>query len=121
MKKFLMMFVCAMVAGTAVASDYRYETSVSDCGARVMRSVLDNATADYRAVTTVVTCEKVPVQPKVVEKTKCNKACHNHVVAANKLYRVVAREYFVRETVQEYEPVIVYIPTDTYTVIKKVY
>ena len=57
----------------------------------------------------------MPVKPAC---TKCNK-CATKVCGAP-FERVVNREYFVRETVQQYKPIVSYVPAGTYTTTRAV-
>ncbi len=63
-------------------------------------------------------------QPTVVKTdvkpacTKCNKCSAK--VCGEPFERVVNREYFVRETVQTYKPVIHYVPAGSYTTMRAV-
>ena len=49
---------------------------------------------------------------------KCNKCATK--TCGTPYEQVVNREYFVRETVQKYKPVVVYVPSDTYTTMRAV-
>ena len=65
-----------------------------------------------------VTVERVA---KPAEKPACNKCNKCGKKVCGKPYeRVVNREYFVRETVQTYKPVIYYEPAGTYTTMRAV-
>ena len=50
--------------------------------------------------------------------TKCNKCADK--VCGEPFERVVNREYFVRETVQQYKPVVHYVPAGSYTTMRAV-
>ena len=123
MKKFVLLsFVAALLSGVANADVYR-ETVDGGCDEAEMRAALDRASADNRAVITIVECESgvvrvnqrpvAPVAPSVV-KPVCDSAC----CGCDKKEEVVKREYFVRETVQQYKPVVQYVPSGTYTRVK---
>ena len=119
MKKFVLLsLVAALFSNVAVADVYR--ESINTCDEAEMRAALDRAAAKNRAVITIVECdngiirvsEKQPVMPVLPAVQKpCGCGCDKHV-------EVVKREYFVRETVQKYEPVVTYVPTTTYTRVK---
>lgn len=114
MKKFaLLSLIAALVSNAAVADVYR--ETVRSCDEYEMRAALDRASAEKRAVITIVECDKVRTVAKPVQKTvkPCGCGC-------NKPESVVKREYFVRETVQQYEPVVMFVPTTTYTRVKPV-
>ena len=64
-----------------------------------MRVQLDRAVAKHHAVITSIVCEQpIEVETPVVESVPCGEP----------YTRVVNREYFVRETVQQYKPVVHY-------------
>ncbi|MBR2286291.1 MAG: hypothetical protein IJ866_02450 [Alphaproteobacteria bacterium] len=50
--------------------------------------------------------------------TKCNKCAAK--VCGEPFEKVVNREYFVRETVQQYRPVVSYVPAGSYTTVRAV-
>ena len=97
--------ICAPVYASdgVVYSDYNTE----------MKTVAE----DYARVERV---EK-PVVKTVVAKpacTKCNKCSAR--VCGEPFERVVNREYFVRETVQQYKPVVSYVPAGSYTTMRAI-
>ena len=107
--------IASMFSTIAVADVYH--ESINTCDEHEMRAALDRAAAEKRAVITIVECDNgvvrtvaKPVAPKVVKPCGCG---------CDKSEEVVKREYFVRETVQQYEPVVQYIPTKTYTRVKQ--
>ena len=119
MKKFVLLsLVAALASNVAVADVYR--ESINTCDEYEMRAALDRATAKNRAVITIVECdngivrvsEKPTFVAEVVEAKPCGCGCNKPK------QEVVKREYFVRETVQQYEPVVTYVPTTTYTRVK---
>ncbi len=113
MKKMLLMFVCAVVASaSAFASDY-YKATINTCDEAQMRAALDKAAYTNRSVVTIIECENGVVKTKTMPKPKCNtcNACNT----CEPKEEVVKREYFVRETVQQYKPVVQYVPSGTYT------
>lgn len=120
MKKFVLLF--AVLFSNVAFADY-YKTYASGCDDASMRAALDQATVEGRAVITVVECDN-----SVKEKTETYTNTYNHVYADTQdtcgsnvkpVYEVVQREYFVRETVQEYKPVVKYVPTKRYTRVRR--
>lgn len=61
-----------------------------------------------------------PVVVKTVAKPTCNKCNKCGKVCGEPFERVVNREYFVRETVQQYKPVVSYVPAGSYTTVRAV-
>ena len=60
------------------------------------------------------------VAQSVVAKPACTKCKCASRVCGEPFERVVNREYFVRETVQQYKPVVSYVPAGTYTTTRAV-
>ena len=120
MKKFVLLSLVMALFGGVANADMYFET-VNDCDEMEMRAALDRASAKNRAVITIVECDngvvrtiEKPIARPVATKPVRNAAC----CGCDKKEEVVKREYFVRETVQQYEPVVQYIPTTTYTRVK---
>lgn len=119
MRKFILLSLCAALFSNVALADY-YKIKVNSCDEATMRRALDKAAAENRAVVTVVECDEDKTE--IVSETKQTityqpyvaKTC-NHAPMES----VVKREYFVRETVQQYEPVTVYVPSNTYTRVRK--
>lgn len=118
MKKFVLVsLVAALMSNYAVAD--MYIEKVNDCDEVEMRAALDRASADKKAVITIVECDNGVVRtvqkglPAVRAKTN-----HSDCRYAQPKQQVVKREYFVRETVQTYKPVVTYVPDGTYTRVK---
>ena len=117
MKKFVLLSLfAALISNVAIADVYR--ESINTCDEQEMRAALDRATKKHRAVITIVECDngiirtsEKPIMPTVTVEKPCGCGCGKHE-------EVVKREYFVRETVQQYEPVVTYVPTTTYTRVK---
>lgn len=122
MKKFVLLSLCAVLFSNVAVADY-YKIKVNNCDEASMRRALDKAAAENRAVVTVIECDEdttevvsqttqtVSYAPYVANtRNTCNRA---------PIESVVKREYFVRETVQQYEPVVVYVPSNTYTRVRK--
>ena len=122
MKKiFLVSVISIFCAGVALASDMLpaggyYETHSENCDVAAMRETLDRATADRRAVITVVKCP-----PRFAS---AGQADYQAEYAASdtaagcgdaEVEQVVARRVYVEETVQKYRPIVHYIPAGTYT------
>lgn len=118
MKKLGLMFlIVALCGGAASASGY-YKTTINTCDEEEMRAALDRATAEKRAVITVVECDNGVVRTRTVQNNvKPSCGCDTCGCAEPK-EEVVKREYFVRETVQKYKPVVKYVPDGTYTRVK---
>ena len=80
-----------------------------------MRAALDRAAYMNRSVITIIECDngvvRTTTQPK--PQPKCD-SC----TCGRAKEEVVKREYFVRETVQQYKPVVQYVPAGTYTRVK---
>ena len=108
---FLFMVLCSSVAS---ASNY-YKTTINTCDEGEMRAALDRATSEKRAVITVVECDNGVVKTHTIQNEKPNCGCN---ACGEAKEEVIKREYFVRETVQKYKPVIKYVPDGTYTRIK---
>lgn len=119
MKKivFMSMFI-ALASVSAFASDNYYKTSINTCDEGEMRAALDKATSEKRAVITIVECENGVVTTRVMKNEEKPGCCCNTCGAPKE--EVVKREYFVRETVQKYKPVVKYVPDGTYTRVKPV-
>lgn len=119
MKKFVLLsLVAALFAVSANADVYR--ESVNDCDEMEMRAALDRASASNRAVITIIECDNGVV--RTVEKPAPRAAktynAPNTCCGCDNKEEVVKREYFVRETVQQYKPVVQYVPSGTYTRVK---
>ena len=97
--------ICAPVYASdgGVYADYNTE----------MKTVAEDYTRIERVAQPVV--QTVAVKPTC---NKCNK-CSGRV-CGEPFEKVVNREYFVRETVQQYKPVVSYVPAGTYTTTRAV-
>lgn len=117
MKKIVLIF--ALLFSTSALADAYIET-VSDCDDAQMRVALDNAAAEHRAVITVVECEETETEKTVTMAPRYTRNWNNSYMNtyrpcdAKPMSAVVNREYFVRETVQEYKPVVKYVPAGRY-------
>lgn len=117
MKKIFAVSVMALLATAAANADY-YETYTSNCDMNAMRAELNRAVAENRAVITKITCENTVVEPVVVAEPA--PVIVDDAPCGEPFERVVNREYFVRETVQQYKPVVHYEPAGTYTTVRAV-
>ncbi len=115
MKKILALSIFGIMAVATAHADY-FEFRTDNCDKNAMRAELNRAVAEKRAVITKVICEDstvevepvVMAEPEIVEPV-VGTAC------GEPFERVINREYFVRETVQQYKPVVHYEPAGTYT------
>lgn len=120
MKRFVLFSLIAALFSFSANADV-YRESINTCDEGEMRAALDRATQNKRAVITVVECDKGIVRTitkptytvKPAEVCDCDCGC-----GCNEKEEVVKREYFVRETVQTYKPVVKYVPAGTYTRVK---
>jgi len=132
MKKFVLFSLVASLVSTVAVADM-YRESVNTCDEAEMRAALDRATRENRAVITIVECDNGVVrtttqaqpqpQPRVHAQANIQvsvaPACPNcGCMDCGTQEEVVKREYFVRETVQQYRPVVQYVPAGTYTRVK---
>ena len=117
MKKIVMFSLIAGLFSNVALSD-AYIEKVNNCDESEMRAALDRATADKRAVITVVECDNGIV--RTVKKSAPTPTYNTCGCGCAEKSAVVKREYFVRETVQTYKPVVQYVPADTYTRVKPV-
>lgn len=97
-----------ILASVSANADY-VEFYTHDCDMNAMRAELNRAVAARRAVITKVICEETVAEPVMYEDT-CGETVES----------VINREYFVRETVQQYKPVIHYEPADQYVTFRAV-
>ena len=132
MKKIILVTLLVAFASASCFADY-YKTTVSNCDDAQMRAALDDAAAENRAVITVVECEYSDETETTQTVTQThsydrddsyadsyrNYAQNVYVYQPQPIEAVVQREYFVRETVQQYKPVIKYVPSGTYTRVKR--
>lgn len=120
MKKiFLVSILSIFCISVSMASDMKpaggyYETSSENCDMAAMQRTLDNATADRRAVITVVKCVPRATAPAVELDDVCIDC------AAPMVERVIDRRVYVEETVQRYEPVVRYVPAGKFTRTRRV-
>lgn len=123
MKKFVLFSLIASLFSTVAIADM-YRESIDTCDEAEMRAALDRATRDNRAVITIVECDNGIVrtttqpQPRKVEVKAEINTCGCATCGCGTQEEVVKREYFVRETVQQYKPVVQYVPAGTYTRVK---
>jgi len=108
MKKFIVFGLAATLAGAAFASDGGV---YGDYNTEMRTTAEDFVRVERVARPIAKPAPKAPCG----KCTKCaNKVCGTPYEA------VVNREYFVRETVQQYKPVIHYEPAGTYTTMRAV-
>ena len=114
MKKVILVSVFATLASlSAFASDF-YKERINTCDESEMRAALDRATYENRSVITIIECDDGIVRTRTQSLPKAKPACDTCGCMEPK-EEVIKREYFVRETVQKYKPVVKYVPAGTYT------
>jgi hypothetical protein len=113
MKKIFALSIVGIMASVAANAEY-IELHTSNCDLNSMRAELNRAVADHRAVITKIVCD----MPVVTEEPMNSEFIADEESCGESFERIVNREYFVRETVQQYEPVVQYVPTTTYTRVK---
>ena len=92
-----------------------------------MRAALDRAVAEHGSVVTIVECEDSEEETTTTtsqtytqtwdEVYEAPRPCESQL---RPMSAVVNREYFVRETVQQYRPVVRYVPSGTYVRVRPV-
>jgi hypothetical protein len=117
MKKIVLFSLIAGLISSVAIADV-YQESINTCDEAEMRAALDRATADKRAVITIVECDNGIVRTKTQAKPVVKQSYNTCGCGCDKKEEVVKREYFVRETVQQYKPVVQYVPAGTYTRVK---
>jgi len=127
MKRFVLLSLFAALISNGAMADY-YKTTVSNCDDESMRAALDRATTENRAVITIVECEdENTVKTATQTRTQtwdnayvAESSCETCGCCAAPVEAVVKRDYFVRETIQQYRPVVKYVPSNTYTRVRRV-
>ena len=112
MKKIFALSIFGILVATLANAEV-VELHTNNCDLNSMRAELNRAVARHHAVITKIVCDadvEVAEQVEANEEPSCGEPFEE----------VVNREYFVRETVQTYEPVISYEPAETYTTIRSV-
>ena len=111
MKKIFALSIFGILAATMANAEV-VELHTNNCDLNSMRAELNRAVARHHAVITKIICDaEVEVaEPVEIEEPSCGEPFEE----------VVNREYFVRETVQKYEPVVRYEPDATYTTVRAV-
>lgn len=125
MKKFVLL-VAILISNVALADGF--VTTVDSCDSAQMRAALDRATVENRAIITVVECEdNNSVETTTQTQTETWNNNYVYVPAYDTcgycnepIESVVRRDYFVRETVQQYRPVVRYVPSGAYTRVRRV-
>lgn len=116
MKKIFALSIIGILASVSANAEY-VELHTTNCDLNSMRAELNRAVASHHAVITKIVCDApVVVEKPIVEAEviKTDDTC------GESFERVVNREYFVRETVQQYKPVVHYEPAGTYTTMRAV-
>jgi len=116
MKKIFALSIVGIMATVSANAEY-VELHTSNCDVNSMRAELNRAVANHHAVITKIICDEqvATYEPVVVsEPVVSDDAC------GEPYEEVVNREYFVRETVQQYKPVVHYEPAGTYTTMRSV-
>lgn len=108
MKKLIVFGLAATLSGAALASDGGVYTDYKT----EMKTVAEDFVRTERVAE--------PVAIKTVAKPTCTKCKCNARVCGEPFEKVVNREYFVRETVQQYKPVVSYVPAGSYTTVRAV-
>ena len=114
MKKIFALSIFGIMAVAAANAEY-VELHTDNCDINSMRAELNRAVAAHHAVITKIVCEneiETPIEETVVEQESAT--------CGEPFEKVVNREYFVRETVQQYRPVVSYVPDETYTTMRPV-
>jgi len=111
MKKIFALSIFGILVATMANAEV-VELHTNNCDLNSMRAELNRAVARHHAVITKIVCEEdVEIaEPVEIAKPSCGEPFEE----------VVNREYFVRETVQTYKPVISYEPAGTYTTMRAV-
>lgn len=112
MKKIALISVFAALASVSASASDFYKERINTCDEHEMRAALDKATYENRSVITIIECDDGIVRTTTQPKAK--PACDTCGYMEPK-EEVIKREYFVRETVQKYKPVVKYVPAGTYT------
>lgn len=125
MKKIVLLSLCCALVSNIASADY-YRTTVNNCDDANMRVALDQAASENRAVVTVVECTNVQTETETVAANTWENSYapsyswnYEYAYGYQPVDVVVNREYFVRETVQQYKPVVVYMPAGRYTRVKR--
>ena len=114
MKKIFALSIIGIFAAVSANAEY-VELHTNNCDLNSMRAELNRAVANHHAVITKIVCDEEIAKPVVVaEPIVSDDSC------GEPFEEVVNREYFVRETVQQYKPVVHYEPAGTYTTMRAV-
>ena len=113
MKKIFALSFVGILASVSANAEY-VELRTNNCDLNSMRAELNRAVANHHAVITKIVCDEEIAVPVVAEPVISNESC------GEPFEEVVNREYFVRETVQQYKPVVHYEPAGTYTTTRAV-
>ena len=114
MKKIFALSMIGILASVSANAEY-VVLHTNNCDLNSMRAELNRAVAGHHAVITKIVCEETVTTPvAVVAEPVVDDTC------GEPYEEVVNREYFVRETVQQYKPVVHYEPAGTYTTVRAV-
>ena len=115
MKKIFALSIIGIMASVSANAEH-VVLHTNNCNLDSMRAELNRAVAAHHAVITEILCDAPIVydEPVVVEPITVNETC------GEPFEEVVNREYFVRETIQQYKPVVTYEPAGTYTTMRSV-
>ena len=113
MKKILALSIVGILASVSANAEY-VELRTNNCDLNSMRAELNRAVTNHHAVITKIVCDQNVETPVVEEQVAKDETC------GQPYEEVVNREYFVRETVQQYRPVVQYEPAGTYTTMRAV-
>lgn len=113
MKKIFALSIIGIMAAASANAEY-VVLHTNNCDLNSMRAELNRAVANHHAVITEIVCDQEIAMPVVAEPIVSDETC------GEPFEEVVNREYFVRETVQQYKPVVHYEPAGTYTTMRAV-
>ena len=116
MKKIFALSIIGIFAAVSANAEY-VELHTSNCDVNSMRAELNRAVASHHAVITKIVCDEEIAKPVAVSEPT---PMIDDAPCGEPFEEVVNREYFVRETVQQYKPVVHYEPAGTYTTMRTV-
>lgn len=117
--KLLFSFMAIMMSYPVFASGY-YTVQTNNCNIDAMRTALDRATIDGRAVITSVQCDSGATNSNIIKSDAAQDFYSDFNYIAPEIEIVTDREYYVVETVQKYRPVVQYVPSGTYTQTRRI-
>ena len=119
MKKIFALSILGILATVSANAEY-VELHTNNCDVNSMRAELNRAVAGHHAVITKITCEDTIAEPVIISEPVVATPVVDGGSCGESYEEVVNREYFVRETVQQYKPVVHYEPAGTYTTMRSV-